>query len=116
MNEKIKDAIKDIKDNIHAKEVELAKLKSELFEYENILDNLNKSDAAKIDSKKFLNDEEYEVLSSLVRVLDTSKCLVAPQVSMSSFLKSKVDDWYLYNKFYVDFLVYEKKIGIHCLF
>ncbi|MDA3967406.1 DUF2726 domain-containing protein [Helicobacter sp. WB40] len=109
MNEKIKDAIKDIKDNIHAKEVELAKLKSELFEYENILDNLNKSDAAKIDSKKFLNDEEYEVLSSLVRVLDTSKCLVAPQVSMSSFLKSKVDDWYLYNKFYVDFLVYEKK-------
>lgn len=109
MNEKIISTIGSIKDNIKDKEAELEKLKTELFEYENILANLNKSDLAKIVSKKFLNDEEYEILSSLVRILDTSKCLVAPQVSMSSFLKAQKDDWYLYNKFYVDFLVYEKQ-------
>lgn len=65
-----------------------------------------------ITPKAILNGEEREIFSVLL-ILKSEQQLpytICPQVAFSAFLKSdNVVDWYLYNKFYVDFLLVDKE-------
>lgn len=65
--------------------------------------------------KPILNDEEQEIFSVLLRLKrkgdkQLQHYTICPQVAFSAFLRNdeKVD-WYIYNKFYVDFLLVDKE-------
>ena len=65
--------------------------------------------------KPILNDEEQEIFSILLSLKrkgdkQLQHYTICPQVAFSAFLRNdeKVD-WYIYNKFYVDFLLVDKE-------
>ena len=65
--------------------------------------------------KPILNDEEQEIFSILLSLKrkgdkQLQHYTICPQVAFSAFLHNdeKVD-WYIYNKFYVDFLLVDKE-------
>ena len=65
-----------------------------------------------ITPKAILNGEEREIFSVLLSLKNNKQLYytICPQVAFSAFLRNdeKVD-WYLYNRFYVDFLLVDKK-------
>ena len=68
-----------------------------------------------ITPKPILNDEEREIFSVLLSLKgkgdkQLQHYTICPQVAFSAFLHNdeKVD-WYIYNKFYVDFLLVDKE-------
>lgn len=69
--------------------------------YAEKLDNMSSIQA----KDSLLSPEEQEVFSILLKLLDTDKYILWSQVSFSAFLSAKTQDWYEYNKFYVDFLI-----------
>lgn len=66
--------------------------------------------------KPILNDEEQEIFSVLLSLKrkgdkQLQHYTICPQVAFSAFLNNNnvVEDWYIYNKFYVDFLLVDKE-------
>lgn len=69
-----------------------------------------------ITPKAILNGEEQEIFSVLLSLKkkgdkQLQHYTICPQVAFSAFLNNNnvVEDWYIYNKFYVDFLLVDKK-------
>ena len=82
----------------------------ELIDLEQKIQNMQN-----ITPKPILNDEEQEIFSVLLRLKgkgdkQLQHYTICPQVAFSAFLRNdeKVD-WYIYNKFYVDFLLVDKE-------
>ena len=79
----------------------------ELIDLEQKIQNMQN-----ITPKAILNDEEREIFSVLLSLKNNKQinCIICPQVAFSAFLDNNnvVEDWYIYNKFYVDFLLVNK--------
>ena len=77
----------------------------ELIDLEQKIQNMQN-----IAPKAILNDEEQEIFSILADFNQLQHYTICPQVAFSAFLRNdeKVD-WYIYNKFYVDFLLVDKE-------
>lgn len=79
----------------------------ELLDLEQKIQNMQS-----ITPKAILNGEEREIFSVLLSLKSKQQLhyTICPQVAFSAFLRNdeKVD-WYIYNKFYVDFLLVDKK-------
>lgn len=97
---------------IEQKQQEVDKAKRELQELMDLKQKLQNMQS--ITPKPILNDEEREIFSVLLSLKgkgdkQLQHYTICPQVAFSAFLRNdeKVD-WYIYNKFYVDFLLVDK--------
>ncbi|MGX3046091.1 DUF2726 domain-containing protein [Helicobacter sp. T3_23-1056] len=112
LENKIKIALRDIKQNKEEAEnkyEELIKEKIEADKYKQKLEELKE-----LNYKRLLNKYEETIFNMIYKNLNTKKYILWGQVAFSAFLQTKYNeqsnkDWWKYNLFYVDFLIVEKE-------
>lgn len=110
----MKSYIEQLKSDIEDQKKNLKKAEEELRSAEKFSEGLKK--IKKLEMKPLLNGHENIVFKMLCSCMDNNKYILWSQVSFSAFLKNdKTEDWWEYNKYYVDFLFVEKNDKKPCL-
>lgn len=108
LNNKIKIALKEVKENINGAENTYYELIKQKIEAEKYADKLK--DIKDINKKPLLNKYEEAIFNIIYPKLDRDRYILWCQASFSAFLSNKKGkDWGKYNLFFVDFLIVEKE-------